>query len=139
MRNETEAPAETGRGTKYSVVTYIAIFFVLVVALVLLSYFVQGRRSSSSYATLRLEYQQDLEQHRDRLNALEAQLAAQAGELEALRETLSEREAALEALTERAERAEKDAGALEKELEALQRELKTLRETVSALQITDEE
>ncbi len=140
MRHEAESPEQTGRGSKYSVVVYLVIFFVLAIALVLLSYFVQGRRSSNSYAMLRSEYQQSLEQHRDRLEDLKGEIDAQKETIAAL-EALVEQNAgdASAALEQRAADAEKRAKELEEEIETLRGELKTLREAVENLEFGEEE
>lgn len=139
MRSETEAPENAGRGAKYSVVGYLVIFFVLVIALVLLSYFVEGRRTSSSYALLRSEYQESLERHRDRLDELRGELDAQKEAAAALESSLAEESEAARALEKRAEDAEARAASLEKELEALRGELEALRAAVEQLQNTEEE
>lgn len=139
MQTDKEKRSEAAGGTKYSVAAYLIVFFVLVIALVLLSYFVQGRRNSSSYAQLRTEYLQSLEQHGDRLDDLYGEIGAQQARIEALEQALSAQTANAEALAGRAEDAETRAAELEKELETLRSELDALQETVRELENTENE
>ena len=139
MQTDKEKRSDGVGGTKYSVTAYLIVFFVLVIALVLLSYFVQGSRSSSSYAQLRTEYLQSLEQHGDRLDDLYAELGAQHARIEALEQALSAQTKDAQKLVGRAEDAEKRAAELEKELETLRGELEALQETVRELENTENE
>ena len=56
---------------KFSIVTYLVILFVLVIALVLLSYFVERSRDSDALALFRSEHMTRLNQIEQRLDALE--------------------------------------------------------------------
>ena len=109
---------------KFSIVTYLVILFVLVIALVLLSYFVERSRDSDALALFRSEHMTRLNQIEQRLDALETDVTDAAA-------AITELDAKLVQL-----RAEADAHkyASDKGLAELKTEIETLRAQLNALE-----
>ena len=109
---------------KFSIVTYLVILFVLVIALVLLSYFVERSRDSDALALFRSEHMTRLNQIEQRLDALETDVTDAAA-------AITELDAKLVQL-----RAEADAHkyASDKGLAELKAEIETLRAQLNALE-----
>ena len=109
---------------KFSIVTYLVILFVLVIALVLLSYFVERSRDSDALALFRSEHMTRLNQIEQRLDALETDVTDAAA-------AITELDAKLVQL-----RAEADAHkyASDKGLAELQTEIETLRAQLIAVE-----
>ena len=109
---------------KFSIVTYLVILFVLVIALVLLSYFVERSRDSDALALFRSEHMTRLNQIEQRLDALETDVTDAAA-------AITELDAKLVQL-----RAEADAHkyASDKGLAELKTEIETLRTQLNALE-----
>ena len=109
---------------KFSIVTYLVILFVLVIALVLLSYFVERSRDSDALALFRSEHMTRLNQIEQRLDALERDVTDAAA-------AITELDAKLVQL-----RAEADAHkyASDKGLAELKTEIETLRAQLIAVE-----
>ena len=109
---------------KFSIVTYLVILFVLVIALVLLSYFVERSRDSDALALFRSEHMTRLNQIEQRLDALETDVTDAAA-------AITELDAKLVQL-----RAEADAHkyASDKGLAELKTEIETLRAQLIAVE-----
>ena len=65
---------KNGKTPRYSIVTYLVLLFVVVIALVLLSYAVQRSRQSSDLDDFRSEHFLQLDQLEARIDALEARV-----------------------------------------------------------------
>lgn len=114
---------------KFSIVTYLVILFVLVIALVLLSYFVERSRDSDALALFRSEHMTRLSQIEQRIDALEEALAAAAQAFDTGQVQLKAEADAAEYMTDTAlAQQAQEIETLRAQLDALQREIEQILE-----------
>lgn len=127
---QNNKPTSGEKQKKYSIITYLVILFAVVIALVLLSYFVQLRRDNSDMASFRNE-------HLTRLGRLEEQAAAQEERLGVLEEKLNTLEATqselYKNLAERNKKADSYLDELNGRLDETKEEIEALRSELDAL------
>lgn len=127
---QSNKPDTEAKKPKYSIVTYLVILFAVVIALVLLSYFVQQRRDDSEMLSFRTE-------HLTRMDRLEEQVSAQEERIKALEEKLDSLEATqselYKNLAERDQKTDTRMDAQDKQHSDTEKEIEALRSELDAL------
>lgn len=134
-----EAQETKGRGEKYSITAYLVLLFVVVIALVLLSYFVNSRGSDERIDEFSFEQNTRVSVLEGRLTELETTTGEQNTETEQLEQLIAGQQTEMGQLRESSDAQEARLDGLEERITRLEGRVAELEEVLKALELQEKE